>query len=211
MTHVSSPLDRIAPHVVHDDFLPADALRSLIAWTLAREAEFVSTLVGGPHGRVDTAIRASRCLPPKTFEPQRALFLDHLVPLVPDLCAALGIQHFTVGKVQLGLVCHNDGDYYRRHIDTARGQNATRTISAVFYFHPEPKGFSGGELRLHPFSARAATGAFTDLVPAQNRLVAFPSWAPHEVMPVSCPSGAFAASRFSVNCWFHRALPEGDQ
>jgi SM-20-related protein len=214
MTPASSPLDRIAPHVVRDDFLPADTLRSLIAWTLAREADFVSTLVGGPHGRVDTAIRASRCLPAKTFEPQRALFLDHIAPLVADLCPALGLQHFTVGKIQLGLVCHNDGDYYRRHSDTAvtaTRQSATRMISAVFYFHPEPKGFSGGELRLHPFSARAETGAFADLVPAQNRLVAFPSWAPHEVMPVSCPSGAFAASRFSVNCWIHRALPDGDQ
>jgi hypothetical protein len=214
MTPASSPLDRIAPYVVRDDFLPAEDLRMLIAWTLAREVDFASTLVGGPHGRVDTAIRASRSLPPKTFAPQRAFFLDHLLPLVPDLCTALGLQPFTVGRVQLGLVCHNDGDYYRRHIDTAvttTGPIATRMISAVYYFHPEPKGFSGGELRLHPFSPRAKTGAFTDLAPAQNRLVVFPSWAPHEVMPVSCPSGGFAASRFSVNCWFHRAPPETDQ
>ncbi len=214
MTRAASLLDRIAPHAVHDDFLPADALRTLIAWTLAREADFVTTRVGGPDGRVDTAIRASRCLPPKTFQPQRALFHDRLAPLVPDLCAALGLQPFAVGRFELGLVCHNDGDYYRRHIDTAvtkLGQHATRAISAVFYFHAEPKGFSGGELRLHPFSASAATTTFTDLAPNQNRLVAFPSWAPHEVMPVRCPSQEFAASRFSVNCWIHRALPEGDQ
>ena len=214
MTPASLPLDRIAPYAVRDDFLPTDDLRMLIAWTLAREADFVTTLVGGLHGRVDAAIRASRCLPTKKFEPQHALFRNHLAPLVPNLCAALGLQDFAVGRFELGLVCHNDGDYYRRHIDAAvmtKGQNATRAISVVFYFHPEPKGFSGGQLRLHPFSARAATAAFTDLSPQQNRLVAFPSWAPHEVMPVSCSSGAFAASRFSVNCWIHRAVPDGDQ
>jgi Rps23 Pro-64 3,4-dihydroxylase Tpa1-like proline 4-hydroxylase len=43
--------------------------------------------------------------------------------------------------------------------------------------------------------------AFADIEPGQNRLVAFPSWAPHEVMPISCPSRRFIDSRFAVNCW----------
>jgi SM-20-related protein len=39
-----------------------------------------------------------------------------------------------------------------------------------------------------------------DLAPENDSLVIFPSWAPHEVMPVVFPSGGFADSRFSVNC-----------
>jgi Rps23 Pro-64 3,4-dihydroxylase Tpa1-like proline 4-hydroxylase len=33
----------------------------------------------------------------------------------------------------------------------------------------------------------------------------FPSWAPHEVMPISCPSKRFTDSRFAINYWVYRA------
>jgi SM-20-related protein len=41
--------------------------------------------------------------------------------------------------------------------------------------------------------------------PEHNRLVAFPAFVPHEVVPISCPGNAFADRRFSINCWLHRA------
>ena len=46
-----------------------------------------------------------------------------------------------------------------------------------------------------------------DVAPEKDSLLIFPSWALHEVMPVVCPSGEFADSRFSVNCWVWRTLP----
>jgi Rps23 Pro-64 3,4-dihydroxylase Tpa1-like proline 4-hydroxylase len=42
------------------------------------------------------------------------------------------------------------------------------------------------------------------LTPPQNSIVFFPSSYLHEVMPVSCPSRAFADSRLTVNGWLHR-------
>jgi Rps23 Pro-64 3,4-dihydroxylase Tpa1-like proline 4-hydroxylase len=48
------------------------------------------------------------------------------------------------------------------------------------------------------------SGAFVDIEPANDTLVFFPSWYPHEVLPVSCPSGRFEDSRFAINCWVHR-------
>ena len=79
-----------------------------------------------------------------------------------------------------------------------------RLLSAVYYFHAEPKAFSGGALRLYPFGAKKDEDSFADVQPEQNTLLVFPSWAPHEVLPVSCPSGRFSDSRFAVNCWIHR-------
>jgi Rps23 Pro-64 3,4-dihydroxylase Tpa1-like proline 4-hydroxylase len=38
----------------------------------------------------------------------------------------------------------------------------------------------------------------------QNQIVFFPSETLHEVLPVECPSGEFADSRFTVNGWLHR-------
>ena len=40
-----------------------------------------------------------------------------------------------------------------------------------------------------------------DIVPEFDSLVAFPSFARHEVERTSCPGNAFADSRFSVNLW----------
>jgi Rps23 Pro-64 3,4-dihydroxylase Tpa1-like proline 4-hydroxylase len=43
------------------------------------------------------------------------------------------------------------------------------------------------------------------LEPRNNRLIAFPSFVPHEVRRVACPSGEFADSRFAINVWLSRA------
>jgi len=43
-----------------------------------------------------------------------------------------------------------------------------------------------------------------NIEPGRNGPLMFPSWAPHEVMPVNCPSGRFADSRFAINCWVYR-------
>jgi Rps23 Pro-64 3,4-dihydroxylase Tpa1-like proline 4-hydroxylase len=73
-------------------------------------------------------------------------------------------------------------------------------LSGVYYFHRRPKAFAGGELRLH---AIGDPDRFVDIEPVHNALLVFPAWAPHEVRPISCPSGAFVDARFAVNCWFY--------
>jgi SM-20-related protein len=204
----ASPLDRVAPFVVHDDFLPAEEHRALLDWTLEQEQDFRPSHLG--TGAVDAGIRSSGRLPAHHDQPWKERFASRIRTLLPDLIEGLAIQPLACKAIELELARHNDGDFYRRHIDTAlksEGRAGTRTISAVYYFHAEPQGFSGGALRLHAFSRRDGNGRFSDIVPVQNRLVAFPSWAPHEVMPINCPSGRFEDSRFSINCWVHRTLP----
>ena len=77
-------------------------------------------------------------------------------------------------------------------------------ISAVYYFHREPKAFSGGALRLYRFgvdphdpASEADSVAFE---PRQNSLVCFPSWAVHKVDLVRCASDRFEDFRFGLNC-----------
>jgi len=77
-------------------------------------------------------------------------------------------------------------------------------VSAVYDFYAEPKGFEGGELRIHRIGARDGDeqGA-VDVPPDRNSCVFFPSWARHEVRPVPYPWHRFDASRFAINCWFY--------
>jgi Rps23 Pro-64 3,4-dihydroxylase Tpa1-like proline 4-hydroxylase len=59
-------------------------------------------------------------------------------------------------------------------------------------------------LRIYAFADEKETGAFVDIEPTNDTLVFFPSWFPHEVLPVACPSGRFEDSRFAINCWVRR-------
>lgn len=193
----------ILPHLRIVDFLDARMHAALLDWTLTHEARFVSAQLDG--GAVKPEVR-------------RALVLRDLGPIAPVLetrlrdaasgwSASLRSTPFVTSEVELELAAHNDGAHFTLHSDTyARDQVARgdRMLSAVYYFHRQPKGFDGGALRLHRLGASPGDAGL-DIAPDDNSLVVFPSWGPHEVMRVSCASRAFADSRFAVNCWIYRA------
>lgn len=114
-----------------------------------------------------------------------------------------GMSHKPPGDVEIELVAHGDGGFYRPHTDTFTGANAStsanRRLSLVYYFHRRPRAFSGGRLRL--LSLRGAQPLAIE--PAHDTLLAFPSFLPHEVEPVSIPGNEFANCRFAVNIWLH--------
>jgi SM-20-related protein len=190
---------------------PADAL---LAYALDNEARFTDTTVGETN-TVDRRLRHSRVL--TDLGAHRDLVERRVADFIPSLIADLGLTPFTPTGYEIELVAHEDGAFYRRHIDLfsgpgAKGQTAAdRLISVVCYLNREPKGFSGGELRLFPQAdpSRFALEKPIDVVPEHGTAVAFSSWLPHEVRPVSCPSGKFRDARFAINCWIlrHRPVP----
>jgi SM-20-related protein len=42
--------------------------------------------------------------------------------------------------------------------------------------------------------------------PRRNSIIFFPSFQMHEVLPISCPTKAFADSRFTINGWIRQLL-----
>ncbi len=127
--------------------------------------------------------------------------------MLPRAIDALGLAPFALAGLSMEMAAHGDSDFYRRHIDTFTGSDRAgrdRALTGVYYFHATPKGFSGGELRLHSIRPAEQGGTFADIEPVHDRLLLFPAWAPHEVRPVSLPDGAFAQSRFAINCWYNR-------
>ncbi len=176
----------------------------MLDWALANEARFTA---GSLRLAVEPEVRRSRVL--GDLGPLRPVLKRRLLDRFERLVDDLGVEPFVAGHVEVELAAHNDGDRFVLHTDTYRGENrperGDRMVSGVYYFHREPKAFSGGALRLHRFGATLESPQdFVEVEPEQNSLVVFPSWAPHEVRPVACPSKAFADSRFSVNFWIHR-------
>ncbi len=192
----------MTPYRIYRDFLDSDTQEALLAWSIENEAKFHPTLI--EDGKQDPSQRLS--LRVRDF-PLKALFHQRVLNLVPTLIADLRVTPFEPSRLSLELVASNDGAFFTRHVDTYLGEVrkvSDRALSAVYYFHAEPKAFSGGAFRLYGFGTSKDASNFVDVQPDRNTLLAFPSWAWHEVLPVSCPSRRFSDSRFNVNCWVHR-------
>jgi SM-20-related protein len=195
--------------VVLDEFLmPAD-VDSLLQYTLEREKEFLVSEVVSPGvsaGAVNHEHRRSRVL--YDLGAPGSLLVQRVQDCLPLIVSKLEREMFAVSRIEAQLTASNNGDFFRWHCDDGEAEVARREVTFVYFFHREPKEFSGGELLLHRSLRTVAgyvpAGEYRAIIPQQNQLVAFLSSLAHEIAPVECGSGAFEGSRFTVNGWFHR-------
>lgn len=198
-TH-EKPRSRFFTHAVIENFLDTALVARLLDHVAVHRDQFAPTTVRQPDGtRVDPASRISLGL--EDLGPCLEPLQNRLRAAEPELRSRISMGAYDLQDIELQIAAHNDGGFFCRHSDSYKGWGIERVISGVFYFHREPCGFSGGMLRLYPLTG---TG-HADIAPLHNRLVVFPSFVQHEVMPVRCPSGDFMDSRFAVNCWFRKA------
>jgi Rps23 Pro-64 3,4-dihydroxylase Tpa1-like proline 4-hydroxylase len=197
-----------APVVVLDEFLVVGEWRALIDYAFSRAAEFSDTQVIGDGGGayVDHATRRSRVL--YDLGPVHKVFADRLMTFLPQVLGRLRRPAFEVSWIEAQLTGTNHGEYFRMHTDNESHDVTSREVTFVYFFHREPRGFEGGELKIHDTrfdGGRAvADGGARLVAPLQNQVVFFPSRYLHEILQVRCPSGDFFDSRFTVNGWFHR-------
>lgn len=201
---------RPLPHYIIENFLEEKLVERLLAHAIANEQAFEPTKVGRrkKEARFDPEMRLS--LVHRDFGKLQTELDALFRAAVPQAMSELRLSPFNLAACEIELVAHGNGAFYKRHIDTATNAPEAKTqrvLTGVFYFHAQPKGFSGGQLRLHAIAPQEAGGGFCDIEPKHNRLVLFPAWAPHEVLAINCPSGAFTQSRFAINCWYRRASP----
>jgi SM-20-related protein len=208
------PMGPMPPWHQFRDFLADGERRLLLEWTLSQRARFRPAGVAGAG--YDGSRRVADKL--KDLGPAAAPLEARLKSRLPEIFTRTGTRPFDVEHFELELAAHGDGAFFARHSDIPVGPGRKplggddvsghdRLVSAVYYFHREPKAFSGGALRLFRFGASGEEpGDFADVEPDQNSLVVFPSWAAHEVRPVAVPGGAFEDGRFAVNAWLCRRL-----
>ncbi|MEJ0026244.1 MAG: 2OG-Fe(II) oxygenase [Rhizomicrobium sp.] len=176
-------------------------MTELLEYASSIERRFKPAMVG--DHRIDP--RRRTCRRAKMTGPLGSELAERILASVPSFLDALRVTSFSIGEVELEVVAYEDGAHHGTHLDTAYGngnsREGDRRLTAVYYFFRQPKKFDGGNLRLHAFGRGAGPRASADIEPICNQLVVFPSWAPHEVLPVSVASGQFEDSRFAINCW----------
>lgn len=134
-------------------------------------------------------------------------FMRVLRMTLPMATQALGVRSCDPDRILAEITVHHDGDFYRIHRDDGHPDVRHRVVSFAYYFHNEPRLFTGGELVLYEYGVqRDAPDASrsTAILPAGNTIVLFPSCAAHAVRPVSCDYGRFDAGRFTINGWVSR-------
>jgi len=191
-----------ANYVQIENFLTPEENREALKIALKQSSKFVDskTTTKAVNYRKSSILYAT--LFPSFYEFLR----KKLMATIPSVLTQLNFSPFTVSQVEMQLTAHNDGCFYKIHNDSGSPETDTRVISYVYYFHKQPKNFSGGNLRLYAteWNNNYALNEreFIDIEPHNNSIVFFDSRCKHEVMPVSCPSRRFEDGRFTLNGWF---------
>jgi Rps23 Pro-64 3,4-dihydroxylase Tpa1-like proline 4-hydroxylase len=195
--------DLISRYAQIDNFLTSAEKNKLIKYVLAKESEFVTTSTS------TNAEDYRRSMVLHSFPEFSELMVNRIKAILPDVLRKLNIPSFGLGEIEAQLTMHNDNNFYKLHNDSGSPDTATRFFTYVYYFYREPKGFSGGELQIYDSKIEnnfyVADATFRTVEPRNNSIVFFLSRYMHEVLRVSCPSKAFADSRFTINGWVRKA------
>jgi Rps23 Pro-64 3,4-dihydroxylase Tpa1-like proline 4-hydroxylase len=191
------------PVVQIDSFLTGSEVAWLMELTIDAESRFVPARVSDNkedyrHSFMLTAPDALK-----------QLFVSKISGAMPEVMPQLRLGRFAVGAIDCQVTASVDGSYFKAHTDAGANETYKRQFTYVYYFNREPKGFTGGELRIYDDAIRngklVATDSYQTIEPRHNSIVFFQAAVMHEVMTVHVPSKQFRDSRFTVNGWIERA------
>jgi SM-20-related protein len=185
-----------------DGFLSDSEVAWLMGLTFAAERRFLPSRLSShtPDYRHSLMLSA----PHEVWD----LVTAKIRAVMPDVMQGLHIGRFPVGNIDCQLTASIDGSYFKPHTDAGHDRQIRRQLTYVYYFNREPKGFTGGELRIYDDTLRngklSSTDSFQVIEPRHNSIVFFQAAIMHEVRPVIMPSKDFRDARFTVNGWVER-------
>ena len=198
-----------APFVRMTSFLTNERCDRLMALAYEERGRLKPARVGA--GKGEPVVNPERRI---TFETdarvRRAVgpwFLPKVRSAVPEARARLRMEGGGRYDVQTwNMRVYVAGAFYAAHRDDVEN----RQLSFVYFFHREPRRFSGGDLLLYDADAETAHcpfQAFSRIVPVRNSIVFFPSRSWHQVTPVHCDTDDFGSGRFVLNGHFRSRPP----
>ncbi|PZO36789.1 MAG: hypothetical protein DCF19_20645 [Pseudanabaena frigida] len=188
-----------SPYALIEDFLSPTQLKELLHYSINKQPEFIPT----SNSANDPNYRRSFFL--SNFPEFSELMIGLIRKIAPQIITHLDIKKFTIGQIESQMTAHNHGNFYKVHNDNGSPDSATRVLTYVYYYHRQPKSFTGGELVIYDSKIEngysVSAKSHKVIQPTNNTIVFFPSQCMHEVLPVSCPTEYFADSRFTINGW----------
>ena len=188
---------RAAPFVHIRDFLSHAERERLVSAALAMQGLFTPGGVGrGADRKVRPLERRALAVRLSDRANVSAWLVAKLREALPTVSMLLRIDSHDLRRTGLTMVAHPDGGFGVRHRDGT-------PLSAICYFHRDPRPFSGGDLLLHDTdveTGRSSASEFSRVAPLGGSIVFYPSYYAHEVAAVGSGPGEgdFATARLSV-------------
>ena len=193
-----------APFVWRKNFLAPGECDRLLALGAGRRECFTPAKVGDPSTtRVDPEVRITLEADPRTTKEVRPRIGPKIRSVLPDVLARLGMAglDYRYG-IEMSMRVYLGGGFYRAHADSLSTDHRPRVLSFVYFFHRQPRRFSGGDLLLYDTDVDTyawTCAAFSRIVPLRNSIVFFPSACWHQVCSVQCETDDFEDGRWAVN------------
>jgi Rps23 Pro-64 3,4-dihydroxylase Tpa1-like proline 4-hydroxylase len=196
---------RAATFAFVEDFLPRDFHDALLFNFVSAQEQFSPVATD----RLEETIKpdSRQAMQYRGKWPWRR-FNDAFMDMFRRTFPRLDLPAFEFGEFEVVVRAYQDGHFFKIHRDAPLGSRyESRAVNFVYYFHRTPKPYTGGDLLLFDTDVEAdsfASTRFTRIRPVDNAIVVFPCNFYHCVVPVRCPSPAFADSRFVINGHLHR-------
>ena len=191
------------PVVQLDGYLTGSEVAWLMELAFAAERRFVASRVS--DAQADYRHSLTLAAPHELWQ----LMTGKIRASMPEVMPQLRLGKFAIGNIDCQITANVDGSYFKIHTDAGANETVKRQFTYVYYFNREPKGFTGGELRIYDDTIRngklVATDSYQVIEPQHNSIVFFQAAVMHEVMPVHALSKQFRDARFTVNGWIERA------
>ena len=198
-----------APFIHIADFLPKDRQDMLLELMIGGREHFVPTEIASKgKSVVDSKTHVAASAGGPLRRRIRPWFVEEMLRVARGVFDRLRVDDMREIYIELDATAHRGGGFFRAHRDNQGIVYRTRRVSYAYYFHREPKRFSGGELLLYDTCVTSRdyrTAAFSRIDPVHNSIVFFPSSYFHEVLPVRSESDAHEDARFTVHGWIHRS------
>ena len=138
------------PHALIPDFMTEAELEQILAFTLAHAEAFQNSgTYDKPTPENSTTGRRSHVLDGPANAAMASIIGPKVFGLMPKLWPRLHLNPLPLNSLECQVTAHGDGDFFATHTDNSPADIAYRRISYVYYFHREPKQFSGGHLCLY--------------------------------------------------------------
>ena len=193
---------RPVPFVYRTNFLPPQRCKALLALAQANRERFepgVVVVAGGTRSSLEPDLRKALVERGATVEEVRPWFSTHLREAFSEALPRMGMCEPDQYWIEMAMSAYIGGDFFAKHTDNGARASRARMLSFAYYFHREPRCFSGGALLLHDSDSDAC--AFTRIEPQHNSIVFFPSSCIHEITAIENSIDDFGGARFAIHGW----------